>query len=218
MIFLCLNFEVSFVCKYLKVEVYFVSLVCGNLALFGKTKPSEQRKGGGRGQRNKRTDHWIQIFVNIFIFLVEERGEGKVPVFTAMTATFVKSSWPACTSYIVRSSRFQVARHLFGTKYISRSRWTARWPPWKRPSWSSSPAQWRFSPSHGLRGPPRSPGSCGSWGCRAHHAGGSRARWLPGRGGARSRSGPLLIGLGPESRITSDFGNVFNDILALHWK
>jgi len=95
MIFLCLNFEVSFVCKYLKVEVYFVSLVCGNLALFGKTKPSEQRKGGGRGQRNKRTDHWIQIFVNIFIFLVEERGEGKVPVFTAMTATFVKSSWPA---------------------------------------------------------------------------------------------------------------------------
>ena len=118
MIFLCLNFEVSFVCKYLKVEVYFVSLVCGNLALFGKTKPSEQRKGGGRGQRNKGTDHWIQIFVNIFIFLVEERGEGKVPVFTAMTATSVKSSWPACTSYIVRSSRFQVGRGTFLALYI----------------------------------------------------------------------------------------------------
>ena len=142
MIFLCLNFEVSFVCKYLKVEVYFVSLVCGNLALFGKTKPSEQRKGGGRGQRNKGTDHWIQIFVNIFIFLVEERGEGKVPVFTAMTATSVKSSWPACTSYIVRSSScaapfwhyiyldpggtIYIHIYLFGTIYISRSRWTAR--------------------------------------------------------------------------------------------
>ena len=84
----------------------------------------------------------------------------------------------------------------------------------RRPSWSSSPAPWRSAPSHVLRGPPRSPGSCGSWGCRAHHAGGSHARWLPGRGGGRSRSGPLLIGLGPESRVTSDFGNLFNDIFS----